>query len=306
MREAVEALLRSTMEYAPSLVFTAVGAALTERSGVINLGLEGMMRAGAFCAAVAALASGSPYWGLAAGIAAGALLAWLHGWLCIRWRSDQVVVGIAINLVMLAAVTVVLESMYGGNSTPSAHALPRIRIPGLDHVPVLRALSGLPLTSYLAIAVPILAQLALSKTRWGLRIRAVGEQPGAVATLGLSVPRLRYQAVLLSGALAGLGGATLSLAVLDSFNDLMPYGQGFIALAAMIFGKWSPVGAAGAAAFFAFADALRIGTSTAGLELPRGLMLALPYLVSLAMLAGFVGRATPPAADGQPFDPEVR
>ena len=306
MREAIEAVLGSTLEYAPSLVFTAVGAALCERSGVINLGLEGMMRAGAFAAAVVALSTGSPFWGLAAGVGAGALLAWLHGWLCIRWRSDQVVVGIAINLVSLAAVTVLVESIFGGNSTPSAHALPRIRIPGLAELPVLRALSGHPLTSYLALFVPVLAQLALGRTRWGLRIRAVGEQPGAVATLGLSVSRLRYQAVLLSGALSGLGGATLSLAVLDAFNDLMPYGQGFIALAAMIFGKWSPLGAAGAAAFFAFADALRIGTSTAGLHLPHGLMLALPYLLSLAMLAGFVGKAVAPAADGQPFDPEVR
>lgn len=306
MREALEALVRSTLQYAPSLVFTAVGAALTERSGVINLGLEGMMRAGAFCAALAALWTGSPYAGLCAGMVAGTLLAWLHGWLCIRWRSDQVVVGIALNLVALAGITVLVESMFGGNSTPGVHALPRLTIPGLDAIPVLRALSGLPLTSYLALAVPVLAQLALTRTRWGLRIRAVGEQPGAVATLGISVSQLRYGAVLLSGALAGLGGATLSLAVLDSFNDLMPYGQGFIALAAMIFGKWSPLGAAGAAAFFAFADALRIGTSAAGLELPRGVMLALPYLVSLAMLAGFVGRATPPAADGQPFDPEVR
>lgn len=306
MREAIEAVLGSTLDYAPSLVFTAVGAALSERSGVINLGLEGMMRAGAFAAAVIALSTGSPTFGLLGGIAAGALLSWLHGWLCIRWRSDQVVVGIAINLVALAGITVLVESMYGGNTTPSAHALPRLAIPGLAHVPILRALSGHAATTYLAIAVAIAAQLAISKTRWGLRIRAVGEQPGAVATLGLSVARLRYQAVLLSGALAGLGGATLSLAVLDAFNDLMPYGQGFIALAAMIFGKWSPLGAAGAAALFAFADALRVGTSTAGIALPHGLMLALPYLVSLAMLAGFVGRAVAPAADGVPYDPEVR
>ena len=306
MREVIEALIRSTMDYAPSLVFTAVGAALTERAGVINLGLEGMMRAGAFVAAVTALATGSPLAGMGAAMVAGLVLALLHGWLCIRWRSDQVVVGIALNLVMLAGITVLVESMYGGNSTPSAHALPRIRIPGLADVPILGALSGHPLTSYLAIAVPIVAQWAVSRTRWGLRLRAVGEQPGAVATLGLSVSGLRYGAVLLSGALSGLGGATLSLAVLDSFNDLMPYGQGFIALAAMIFGKWTPLGAAGAAAFFAFADALRIGTSTAGLELPRGVMLALPYAVSLLMLAGLVGKATPPAADGQPFDPEVR
>jgi general nucleoside transport system permease protein len=265
-----------------------------------------MMRAGAFAAAVVALSTGSPYWGLCAGVLAGALLSWLHGWLCIRWRSDQVVVGIAINLVALAGVTVLVESMFGGNTTPSAHALPRLRIPVLDHIPVLGAISGHPITTYLALLVPIAAQLALHRTRWGLRLRAVGEQPGAVATLGLSVSRLRYQGVLLSGALSGLGGATLSLAVLDSFNDLMPYGQGFIALAAMIFGKWSPLGAAGAAAFFAFADALRIGTSTAGVQLPHGLMPALPYLLSLAMLAGFVGRAVAPAADGVPFDPEVR
>ena len=306
MREAAEALLRATLDYAPSLVFAAVGAALTERGGVFNIGLEGMMRAGAFAAAVTALATGSPYLGLLGGVAAGTLLSVLHGWLCIRWRSDQVVVGIAINLMMLAGITVGVESLYGQGNTPSVHALPRLHLPGLARVPVLSALSGHPITTYLALAIPVLAHLALSRTRWGLRLRAVGEKPSAVAALGLSVSRLRYQGVLLSGALSGLGGATLSLAVLDSFNDLMPYGQGFIALAAMIFGKWTPLGAAGAAAFFAFADALRIGAGAAGLHLPRGLMLALPYLVSLAMLAGFVGRATPPAADGVPFDPEAR
>jgi ABC-type uncharacterized transport system permease subunit len=304
--ETIEALLRSTLDYAPSLIFTAVGAALTERSGVINLGLEGMMRVGAFCAAVAALLSGSAAVGLLAGIGAGTLLAVIHGVLCIRWRSDQVVVGIALNLVALAGVTFLVETLYGGNSTPAVQGLSRIRIPGLAELPVLSALSGHPLTSYLALLLPVLAQLALFRTRWGLRLRAVGEQPGAVATLGLSVSRLRYGAVLLSGGLAGLGGATLSLAVLDGFNDLMPYGQGFIALAAMIFGKWTPLGAAGAAAFFAFSDALRIGASNAGVALPQGLMLALPYLVSLLLLAGLVGRATPPAANGVPFDPEVR
>ena len=131
MLEATTQLLRSTLDAAPSLVFTAVGAAITERSGVINLGLEGMMRVGAFAAAVAALATGSPYLGLGAGLLAGALLAWLHGWLCIRWRSDQVVVGIALNLVALASVTVLVESIYGGNSTPSGPGLPRLRL-GFD------------------------------------------------------------------------------------------------------------------------------------------------------------------------------
>jgi simple sugar transport system permease protein len=304
--EVIESILRSTLDYAPSLIFTAAGAALCERAGVVNLALEGMMRVGALAAALAALHLGGPWAGLAAGALAGALLALVHAWLCVRWRSDQVVTGIALNLVALAGVTFVVEVLYGGADTPAGPHLPELGRDALAGVPLVRALLGHPATSYLAIAVAVGLELALRRTAWGLRIRAVGEKPQAVATLGLSVARLRYGAVLGSGLLSGLGGATLSLAVLDHFNDLMPYGQGFIALAAMVFGKWSPLGAAGAACFFAFAEALRLATGTAGLAIPKGFMLALPYLLSLLLLAGFVGRAVPPAADGQPYDPEAR
>jgi simple sugar transport system permease protein len=289
--DAIAAVLRSTLDYAPSLVLTAVGAALSERSGVVNLALEGMMRTGAFTAAVVAFQTGSPTLGLLAGGFAGLLLALVHAWLCIRWRSDQVVVGIALNLVALAGITFVVEALFGNGATPAVERLP--------------SLLGHPITTWIAIAVPFAVQGLLFRSVWGLRLRAVGEQPHAVASLGLSVARLRYVAVLGSGFLSGLGGATLSLAVLDHFNDLMPYGQGFIALAAMVFGKWSPLGAAAAATFFAFADAIRLELGSS-IAVPRGVMLALPYLLSLLLLAGFVGRARPPAADGQPFDPESR
>jgi ABC-type uncharacterized transport system permease subunit len=292
MLETLQEVVRSTLDYAPSLVFTATGAALCERSGVINLALEGMMRVGAAAGAMGALASGSAAVGLVTGALAGAAVAGIHGWLCIRWRSDQVVTGIALNLVALAGVTFGIEALYGTTETPAAPRPPL----WFGHAP----------TTWLAIAVPIALHLALKHTAWGLRIRAVGEKPHAVATLGLSVARLRYSAVLGSGLLAGLGGATLSLAVLDHFDDLMPYGQGFVALAAMVFGKWTPLGAAGAATLFAFADAVRLAVETTPLALPKGVLLALPYLLSLLLLAGWVGRAVPPAADGQPYDPEMR
>lgn len=303
MLESVSEVVRSTLDYAPSLVFTAVGAAICERSGVVNLGLEGMMRVGAFAAATVSLATGSVWAGLAAGMLAGCALSLVHGLLCVQGRSDQVVTGVALNLVALAGVTFWVEASYGSSDTPVAPRLEPL-LASMNSIPLVGAFFGHPLTTYLALAVPFVAQFAMSRTVLGLRLRAVGDKPQAVSTLGLPVNRLRLGAVLVSGTLAGLGGATLSLSVLDHFNDLMPYGQGFIALAAMVFGKWQPLGAAGAATFFALADALRLAVG--GLNIPSGVMLALPYLLSLALLAGVVGRATPPAASGRPFDPEER
>lgn len=306
MSDAFTAVLHATLEAAPSLVFAATGAALTERAGVVFLGIEGTMRTGALVAAVVALQSGSAALGLLAGTLSGLIPAALHGLLVLHARGDQIVSGVALNLVALAGGTFAVEAMYGGATTPASARLPPLGSGLFEGVPLLGALGGHPLTTWVAVAVPLLAQLALSRTAWGLRIRAAGEKPHAVASLGLSVRGLRWSALLLSGALAGLGGATLSLAVLDRFSDLMPYGQGFVAIAAMIFGRWSPLGAAGAALFFAFADALRVGISSTSLEVPRGLLLALPYVVSLVLLAWGQGRARAPAALGRTFEPETR
>jgi ABC-type uncharacterized transport system permease subunit len=302
MLELISALLSSTLEAAPALVFASLGAVLSERAGVVNVGVEGMMRAGAFAAAVAAIVMPTPL-GVLVGMLAGALLAALHAWLCIRWRADQVVSGMAINLVMLALGTFLLEARFSPNGTPSITQLTRY-----GTVPVI---GGHTVLTWLALAAPFLVHAIVHRTRFGLRLRAAGEKPQALAATGVSVSRLRYTAVACGGLLAGLGGAALSVATLDRFEHNMPAGLGFMAVAAMVFGRWTPLGAAGAAAFFAFGNALRIGltSSAPGLleVIPQGVLLALPYLLTLVVLAAQKrGEARAPAALGVPYDPELR
>jgi simple sugar transport system permease protein len=306
--ELVEALISSTLEAAPALVFAALGAVLSERAGVVNVGVEGMMRAGAFAAAVAALVMPTPL-GVGLGMLAGAALAGLHAWLCIRARADQVVSGMAINLIMLALGTFLLEARFTANGTPSVAQLTRYG--SSLQVPVLRALGGHTALTWLALLAPLLVHAVVQRTRFGLRLRAAGEKPQALAATGVSVSRLRYTAVACGGLLAGLGGASLSVATLDRFEHNMPAGLGFMAVAAMVFGRWTPLGAAGAAAFFAFGNALRIGLSSSAPALlevvPQGVLLALPYLLTLVLLAARrKGDSRAPAALGMPYDPELR
>ncbi|HSP81639.1 MAG TPA: ABC transporter permease [Myxococcaceae bacterium] len=310
MLEVLEALLSSTLEYSTALVFAALGAVLSERVGVVNVGVEGMMRAGAFCAAVAALSMPTPL-GVLMGMIAGAAMAAVHGYLCIRWRSDQVVSGMALNLVALAGGTYLLESLYGPNGTPPITQLSRWHLPfGLAEVPLLRAFSGHSVLTWVALALPFAFHWVLYRSPLGLRLRAVGEKPHAVATLGLSVQNLRWLAVLGGGALAGLGGAALSTAVLDRFEQHTPAGLGFMAMAAMVFGRWTPRGAFLAALFFAAGNALRIGLASSLPEIkdvvPQGFLLALPYLLTLLLLAIQGQRTHAPAALGVPYEQESR
>lgn len=312
MFETVEvflfSLLNSTLDYAPALVFAALGGVLSERAGVVNVGVEGMMRVGAFCAAVAAL-SLPPSVAVLVGMAAGGALAAIHGLLSIRWRANQVVSGMALNLVALAGGTFLLESLYpSGMPTLTGPAL--WRLPLLDGVPVLRALSGHSGLTWLALALAPAFHQVLYRTPLGLRLRAVGEKPHAVATLGLSVEGLRWGAVVGGGFLAGLGGATLVTAVQGRFEQHTPAGLGFVALAAMVFGRWTPLGASLAATFFAFANALRIGLESSApgdmTSARRGLLLALPYVLTLTLLAIQGQRSSAPAALGEPYEQESR
>lgn len=311
MIQLLEALLSSTLEAAPALIFAALGATLSERAGVVNVGVEGMMRAGAFAAAVAALVMPTPL-GVLVGMGAGAAVAAIHALLCVRWRSDQVVSGMALNLVMLALGTFLLEAVFSSPSgTPSITQLTRFQPSFLEALPILRALGGHTALTWLALALPFGVHFFVQRTRLGLRLRAVGENPQAVAAMGINVNALRFGAVLASGTLAGLGGAALSTATLDRFEHHMPAGLGFMAVAAMVFGRWTPLGAAGAAAFFAFGNALRIGlaSSAPGLleVVPQGVLLALPYLLTLVVLAARKPSASVvPAALGVPYDPELR
>jgi ABC-type uncharacterized transport system permease subunit len=311
MIQLIEALISSTLEAAPALIFAALGATVSERAGVVNVGVEGMMRAGAFAAAVAALAMPTPL-GVLLGMAAGGAVAAIHGLLSIRWRSDQVVSGMALNLVMLALGTFLLEAVFSSPSaTPSIAQLTRWDFPVLGALPIFRALTGHTALTWLAVVMPFGLHFVMHRTRLGLRLRAVGEKPQAVAAMGIHVNALRFTAVIASGMFAGLGGAALSTATLDRFEHHMPAGLGFMAVAAMVFGRWTPLGAAGAAAFFAFGNALRIGlaSSAPGLleVVPQGVLLALPYLLTLVVLAARKPSASAaPAALGVPYDPELR
>lgn len=295
-------ILRSVLDFAPPLILAALGGVISERAGVVNIGLEGMMRVGAFFACWAAFASGSAWLGVAAGVAAGASLAAVHAFVSIHGRADQVVSGIALNLVALGLVTFLLEAVFGTTGTAPAATLPELPL-----------LFGRSPYTYLALAAPFALAAWLRYSVLGLRLRAVGEHPHAAATLGVSVARVRWAAVLGGGALAGLGGSALSLAILHRFDNKMPAGMGFMALAAMVFGKWTPVGALGASLFFALGNA---AVDVVRSSLPRtgplgdlhldGILLAAPYILTLALLGGFVGRAVAPAADGVPYDPEAK
>jgi simple sugar transport system permease protein len=293
---ALVALLALVAAQATPLALAALGGVVSERAGVAALGLEGMMRVGAFAATWATAATGSPALGLLAGVAAGAALALLLAVLAVALRADQVVSGIALNLVALGLVTFMLEAVFGSASIAPAAPLP----------PLPAILGPAPL-AVLAGALPLAVAWALDRTPFGLALRAAGERPRALAAAGGRPGRVRAVAVVASGALAGLGGAVLPLALLHRFDDRMPAGLGFMALAAVVFGRWRPVAALGASVFFAAgnaaADLLRGVLPPAGRALHLdGLLLALPYLVTLAALAVARRDSAAPAALGRAHD----
>lgn len=310
-------ILESALRLAVPLLCACLAGLYSERSGVVDIGLEGKMLAAAFASAVVALATGSAWLGLGAGLAASVALALVHGYACISQRGNQVVSGVAINM-LAAGLTALLGHVWynQGGRTPQLEGSARfaeIALPfaeTLASVPVLgpfyaRVVSGHPAPVYLAlIAVPLTWYL-LYRTRWGLRIRAVGENPAAVDTAGISVTRLRNSAVIACGLLCGLGGAYMAVSQAAGFLPNMTAGKGFIALAALIFAKWRPVAALGACFLFGLLDAAAIllqGVSVPGIgQVPVQAIQALPYLLTVVLLAGFVGKAIPPKASGIPY-----
>jgi simple sugar transport system permease protein len=292
----------ATLRTATPLILCAMGGLFSERSGIVDVGLEGKMLIAAFFAAVAAATTESAWCGLAAAIASAEFLALVHGFACITHRGNQVVSGVALNI-LAAGLTVVLGNawFHQGGQTPALAAGQRL-MPLLfpragDNVLVYAALASVPLTWWM-----------ISHTRFGLRLRAVGEMPLAVDAAGISVAWLRYRAVLLCGFFTGLAGAYLSIAQNAGFSRDMTAGQGFIALAAIIFGKWRPVPAFGACLIFGLFDAVAIrlqGVAVPGLgEVPVQLIQALPYLLTMILLAGFIGSAVAPKAIGVPYEKE--
>ncbi|EGK13732.1 ABC transporter permease [Kroppenstedtia eburnea] len=307
MLDVLTNILQTTVLYATPLILAAIGGLFSERSGVVNIGLEGLMTIGAFTGAVTTLVTHNPWIGLLAAIVAGILFALPHAVASITFKADQVVSGVAINFLALGVSVYLVKSMYNGAAqTPTVQeTLTRLPIPGLDQIPVIGpALFNAFPTTYLAILVVIVTYFLLYRTPFGMRLRAVGEHPRAAETMGVNVFRMRYVAVLISGALAGAGGAGLSIAIGSEFNQTTVAGQGFISLAALIFGKWNPFGVLGAATFFGFAVGLALIGQIFGLTtyIPSEVLNMLPYILTILALAGFVGRAEGPAAVGKPYE----
>jgi len=285
---AAVALVVLTLVKATPLIFAALGGVLGERSGVVNIGLEGVMTAGAFSAVVVSGVTGSPFLGAIAGIAAGAALAAILAYVSTKLAYDQIVAGTGCNIVALGGAAFGLQLVYG--QPGASHEVPSFGPPGEVVLTVLAFALAAGLTFF------------LTRTPWGLRVRACGENPGAAASAGIDPLRTRFWAVVCGGAIAALGGVYLSLAELDLYSDGMTAGRGYIALAAVIFGRWTPFGATGAAVFFGFFSALQYSLQRAGI--PSELMQALPYLAALVALAGLAGRVRAPAADGLPYIPD--
>ena len=290
------ALLSSTLVWATPLTYAAIGGMFCERSGVVNIGLEGMMLSGAFFAALGADKTGQWWLGLLIAMAAGGVLAGIHAVMAIHLRADQVVSGTAINFLALGATGYFFIDIYGANGTPGD--LPRI--PDVNAGFLGSVFGHLNLMIWLSFLLLIVAQVTLFRTPIGLRLRAVGEHPRAADTVGISVYATRYGAVILSGMLAALGGAYLSIGYLGSFSENMTAGRGFIALAAVIFGNWRPFGAFGAALLFGGSTALSFRLQQPW-PAPSVLFQALPYVLTLVAVAGVIGRATPPASAGRPY-----
>jgi simple sugar transport system permease protein len=283
-------LIASTLRVSTPLIFAAMGGLLSERSGVINIALEGMMLAGAFGAAVGALATHSPWLGFLAGTGAGMIMAALYGLFVIPLRANQIVAGTAINMLALGLTPFFCKVLYDvTGSTPA--------------LPIEQRFHSTPL--WLCWVVVGLCFVWLKYSRGGLRLSFAGENPEALDAAGIRVNRVRWLAVLASGALAGMGGATLSIYLSSSFSRNMTAGRGFMALAALIFGKWKPVPAAAACLLFGFAEAVQIrlqGVSLfGGRPIPVQFIQILPYVATMLVLAGFVGRARAPKALGTPF-----
>lgn len=294
-------LFTATIRMAAPLVLAGIGGVFSERSGVINIGMEGMMLLGAFFGVLASYLTGNPWLGLLAGMAAGGLSGWLHALLSIRFSANQIVSALGINILALGLTPYLSETIWGSRgSSPAVTGLPRWELPLIKEIPILGEIMGphAP-TVFLMLAIVIASHLVLFKTRWGLRMRAVGESAKSAATAGIPVQQMRYLSVIISGVLAGLAGVHLSLGHLSMWTIGITGGRGFIALAVMIFGNWRPFGALTAGLVFGFADALQIRLQ--GLGVPVQFMQMVPYIVTIIVLAGVMGRARPPADIGKPY-----
>lgn len=294
-----------TLMYAAPLIFGALGGVISEKSGVVNIGIEGMMTIGAFTGATVGYYTANPWLGfLAAGIAGG-ILALFHAVAAISLKADQTISGVAMNFIGLGLSLFLCRIFFSGAtmSLPVPNKMPKI-LSGMTNLESNSFIQMINLDSTVIIALgaAVLMWFILYKTKWGLRIIAVGEHPAAADTLGVNVYVIRYICVILSGVLAGFGGAARSLAVVSLFSPTVISGHGFIALAAVIFGKWTPFGAVGACMLFGFAQALVVLSGNAGITIPSQILSMLPYVLTILVLVLFVGKSVAPRANGVAYE----
>ncbi|MCA1028533.1 ABC transporter permease [Cytobacillus kochii] len=315
--EILMIIVPTTLLWAAPLIFTALGGTFSERSGVINIGLEGLMVIGAFTAIVFnlsfadVLGAWTPWVSLLVAMLAGVIFSAIHAVASITFRADQTVSGVAINLLAVGVTLFLVKFIYDkGQTDIIQESFSKIDIPLLSDIPFIGPIffSNTYYTSFVAIIFAVVAWYVIYKTKFGLRLRSVGEHPMAADTMGINVTKMRYYGVLLSGALGGIGGGVYAQAISSDFGHATISGQGFMALAAMIFGKWHPLGAMGAAIFFGFAQSLSIiGSSLPLLEnIPNVYLLVAPYVLTIIALTGFIGRADAPKASGVPYVKENR
>ena len=294
-------LIGITLMYSTPLIFGALGGVISERSGVTNIGIEGMMVVGAIAGAAGSYFTGNPWVGFLAAGVCGALVALLHAIASVTFAADQTISGVAINMLAPGMALFACKRLFDGAAmSPIAPKLPKVfGDNGLEGT-VFSNLN-VNITTALALLFTIIMWFVLYKTKWGLRVRAVGEHPAAADPLGIDVYKVRYCCVLLSGMLAGFGGASMTIAIISQFTQTAISGHGFIAMAAVIFGKWTPFGAYGACLLFGFTQALVIMLGGGDFMIPSQILSMLPYAMTIVVLILFVGRSVAPKADGVPY-----
>ena len=299
-------MLSSAVLLAVPITLGAFSGILSERAGVVNIAIEGMMLMGSMVGALVGSLAGNAWVGLLGAILSAILLAAIHAVLSIKYKINQVISGTVINIFSTGLTSFLSQKFLQANQALNSPPMfTRIPLPGLARIPVIGPIFfNTNLFVYLMFLFLIVIQVALFSTRWGLRLRSVGEHPKAADTLGINVIKTRYMAVLLSGLVAGIAGAFFTLGSVGRFDEGMTAGKGFIGLAAMIFGNWMPIGAIGAGMLFGFADAIGSKLSLLGSAIPPQFMAMAPYLITMIVLAGFIGKGQAPAAEGEPYEKE--
>jgi simple sugar transport system permease protein len=288
-------------------VFGSLSGVMCERSGVVNIAIEGQFLAGAFLGAMIGSVTGDLWLGVLAGAVAGAIFGWLLAFLTLRYGVDQIIVGVVIVAFCTGLTNFLTEQVLTPDQTTlnSPQTFSPVALPLVDKIPILGpVLFDQNIFVYLAAVLLVLVHVGLFKTRWGLRVRAVGEHPRAAETVGINVIRVRYRNVVLGGVIAGIGGASFTIGSAGEFSSEMTAGLGYVALAAMIFGRWRPFGALGAALLFGFSVSLQSFLAVLNVDVPSPFLAMAPYVITIAVVSGLVGRVRAPAADGVPYSRE--